>query len=75
MTDIINVAINNGLGVASFIVLIYFMLKYVNSINTTLVSISSVLKEVTKSQKETQKTLLSLNERIERLESEVRKEK
>jgi peptidoglycan hydrolase CwlO-like protein len=73
MEEIIKAVVDNGLGVASFIALIYFMFKYVATINTTLSKISDVLKEVTKSQKETQKTLTSLNDRIERLELELKK--
>lgn len=73
MEEIIKAVVDNGLGVASFISLIYFMFKYVATINTTLSKISDVLKEVTKSQKETQKTLTSLNDRIERLELELKK--
>lgn len=68
MEEIIRVIVDNGLGVASFIALLYFMFKYVNTINATLTNISSVLKELTKSQKEIQKSLTSLNERVEKLE-------
>lgn len=68
MEEIIRVIVDNGLGVASFIALLYFMFKYVNTINATLTNISGVLKELTKSQKEIQKSLTSLNERVEKLE-------
>lgn len=68
MEEVIRVIVDNGLGVASFIALLYFMFKYVNTINATLTNISGVLKELTKSQKEIQKSLTSLNERVEKLE-------
>ena len=66
MEEIIKVVVDNGLGVASFIALIYFMFKYVATINTTLSKISDVLKEVTKSKTEKPKTITSLNNRIEK---------
>ena len=75
MEEIIKAVVDNGLGVASFIALIYFMFKYVATINTTLSKISDVLKELTKSQKEIQKSLTALNERVEKLESKSKKEK
>ena len=68
MENLIKVIVDNGLGVASFIALLYFMFKYVGTINTTLTNITSVLKDLTKSQKEIQKSLTSLNERVEKLE-------
>lgn len=55
MQDIINVAVNNGLGVASFIALIVYIFKYQSKANDTLNDIS--------------KTLVSLTERIEVLEN------
>ena len=68
MEEVIRVIVDNGLGVASFIALLYFMFKYVGTINTTLTNITSVLKDLTKSQKEIQKSLTTLNERVEKLE-------
>lgn len=68
MEDLVRVIVDNGLGVASFIALLYFMFKYVGTINTALTNITSVLKDLTKSQKEIQKSLTTLNERVEKLE-------
>jgi Fe2+ transport system protein B len=68
MEDVVRVIVDNGLGVASFIALLYFMFKYVGTINTALTNITSVLKDLTKSQKEIQKSLTTLNERVEKLE-------
>lgn len=56
MENIINVCINNGLGVASFIALIVFIFKYQAKANETLDKISE--------------TLISLNERVSQLEKE-----
>lgn len=54
MQEIINVCVNNGLGVSSFIALIIFIFKYQSKANDTLDNIS--------------KTLIELSERISKLE-------
>lgn len=56
MQDIINVAVNNGLGVCSFIALIVFIFKYQSKAN-------DILEEINKS-------LIILNERVDKLEKE-----
>ena len=55
MEELINVAVNNGLGVASFIALIVFIFKYQNKANETLEKINN--------------SLISLNERVSNLEN------
>lgn len=55
MEEIVNVAVNNGLGVCSFVALIIFIFKYQTKANDTLDEIS--------------KTLISLNERVSALEN------
>ena len=55
MEDIINVAVNNGLGVCSFVALIVFIFKYQSKANDTLDEIS--------------KSLITLNERVSKLEN------
>ena len=54
MEQIVNVCVNNGLGVASFIALLIFIFKYQSKANDTLDNIS--------------KTLIELSERIAKLE-------
>ena len=54
MEEIINVAVNNGLGVCSFVSLIVFIFKYQSKANDTLDDIS--------------KSLITLNERVSKLE-------
>lgn len=61
MQDLINVCVNNGLGVASFIALIIFIFKYQAKANDTLDNIS--------------RTLTELSERINKLENKEIKEK
>lgn len=58
MEDIINVVINNGLGVASFIALIVYIFKYQTKANDTLDKIND--------------SLISLNERVSNLEKDVK---
>lgn len=66
MEDIINIILNNGLGVASFIVLIYFVKQYLDKT-------SSAIEEVNKSLLAIQTAMLQLSERILQLETTKKK--
>lgn len=55
MEELIQVCVNNGLGVASFIALIIFIFKYQSKANDTLDKINE--------------SLISLNERVSNLEN------
>lgn len=55
MEELVQVCVNNGLGVASFIALIIYIFKYQTKANDTLDEIS--------------KSLTTLNERVEKLEN------
>jgi uncharacterized protein YoxC len=55
MEQLINVCVNNGLGVCSFIALLIFIFKYQDKANKTLEEISA--------------TLIKLSERITKLEN------
>ena len=68
MEDIVQLIVNNGLGVASFRALIYFMNSYITKINEILVKISDTLEDV-------EKSLSQLSLRVERIEKEIDKEK
>lgn len=68
MEDIVQLIVNNGLGVASFLALIYFMNSYITKINEILVKISDTLEDV-------EKSLSQLSLRVERIEKEIDKEK
>lgn len=61
MEEIINVCVNNGLGVASFIALIVFIFKYQSKANETLEKINT--------------SLISLNERVSNLENKKKEVK
>lgn len=60
MEEIINVCVNNGLGVASFIALIVFIFKYMGKANDTLDKINT--------------SLTALTIRVEKIENRVNKE-
>lgn len=64
MEDIINVLINNGLGFASFVALIYFYIYIMKDIKSTNEEILNTLVTM-------QTTLNLMNNRIERLENKT----
>ncbi len=61
MKDIINVAVNNGLGICSFIALLYFIYKYIGELNSTLKKINDSMIEI-------QVALVKLTERVSDIE-------
>lgn len=65
MEELINVCVNNGLGVGSFIALIVFIFKYQTKANDTLSKIND-------SQIAIQTSLTDLSERVTSIESEIR---
>ena len=65
MEQIINVIVNNGLGVASFLALLIFMYKYMNKMETTLTKISETLTLI-------QTNLMSLSNRVDEIEDKVK---
>lgn len=67
MEQIINVLMNNGLGFASFIALIYFYMYALKDIKETNEEISKTLVSI-------QTTLTSFNTRIEIIENKIKGE-
>lgn len=61
MKDIINIAVNNGLGICSFIALLYFIYKYIGELNSTLKKINDSMIEI-------QVALVKLTERVTDIE-------
>ena len=61
MEDLIQLIVNNGLGIASFGALLYFVDKYLSKMNMLVEHISNTLVEV-------EKSLSDLNVRVEKLE-------
>ena len=66
MEDLIQLLVNNGLGVASFFCLIYFMLNFVNKINDTNQQICKTLESI-------EKTLSDLSKRVDKIENKNNK--
>ena len=65
MEQIINVIVNNGLGVASFLALLIFMYKYMNKMESTLTKISETLSMI-------QTSLISLSNRVDEIEDKIK---
>lgn len=61
MMDVINVVIQNGLGVASFLALMFFMYIIMKDITKSLNDISNTLIQI-------QLNLSQLNERVDKIE-------
>ena len=68
MEDLGQFIVNNGLGVASFFVLVWFMINYVTKINETLVVIKDTLVSV-------EKTLSDLTNRVDTIEKSNKKKR
>ena len=66
MNDIIQVAVNNGLGVASFVVLLFLIKYLITNVNKTLGEISKTLLTI-------QTTMIGLTERVADLEQTNKK--
>lgn len=66
--QIVNVVVQNGIGVGSFIALLYFM-------NTSLKDIKSSTEEITKTLISIQGNLNSLSQRVEIIENKVNETK
>lgn len=68
MEEFINVCVNNGLGIASFLALVYFMAVSMKKQNETLEEINKTLISI-------QTNMITMNERIQILEEKkVKKE-
>lgn len=63
MEDLVQLIVNNGLGIASFFALLYFMNNYITKINETIGKICDTLGSI-------EKNLVDLSNRVEKLERE-----
>ena len=66
MEEIIKVVSDNGLGIASFIVLIYFVFTYVKDINETMGKISTTMVQM-------QINMEKMSDRIDKIEEIISK--
>lgn len=65
MQDIINIVMNNGIGVASFIGLLYFVNNYISKMNNTLMQVSLTLNSIKDS-------LITLSSRVDEIEEKIK---
>lgn len=68
MEELLKIAVENGLGVCSFVALLYFIFKYVNNLNITMEKISTTLTQV-------QINMATMTDRIDKIEDKISKEK
>lgn len=65
MQEIIKVCVENGLGIASFIALLYFIFTYVKSLNETMTRISNTMVQM-------QINMEKMTDRIDKIEEKIR---
>ena len=65
MEQIIKVCVENGLGIASFIALLYFIFTYVKSLNETMTRISNTMVQM-------QINMEKMTDRIDKIEEKIR---
>ena len=68
MEQIIKVCVENGLGIASFIALLYFIFTYVKSLNETMTKISNTMVQM-------QINMATMTDRIDKIEEKMKIEK
>ena len=64
MEELIKVIVDNGLGIGSFIALLYFIFTYVKSLNETMTKITSTLIQI-------QINLATMTDRIDKIEEKI----
>lgn len=65
MNDFVNVVVNNGIGVGSFLALLYFSNTYILKMNQTLEQVSSTLTSINES-------LHTLSNRVDIIENKIK---
>ena len=68
MEELINVAVNNGLGICSFLALLYFIFTYLKSLNETMTKISNTMVEM-------QINFATMTDRIDKIEEKIKVKK
>lgn len=66
MESLMKVIVDNGLGIASFIALLYFIFTYVKSLDETMHKITNTLMQI-------QINLATMTDRIDKIEEKVNK--
>ena len=68
MEQIVKVVVENGLGIASFIALLYFIFTYVKSLNETMTKISNTMVQM-------QINMATMTDRIDKIEEKIKVKK
>ena len=64
MEELFKLVVDNGLGIGSFIALLYFIFTYVKSLNDTMTKISSTLIQM-------QISMEKMTDRIDKIEEKI----
>ncbi len=64
MEELIKVIVDNGLGIGSFIALLYFIFTYVKSLNETMTKITNTLIQI-------EINLATMTDRIDKIEEKI----
>lgn len=64
MEELVKVIVDNGLGIGSFIALLYFIFTYVKSLNETMDKMSNTLIQV-------QISLATMTDRVDKIEDKI----
>jgi uncharacterized protein YoxC len=67
MSEVFKLIVDNGLGIGSFIALIYFIFTYVKSLNETMTKISDTMIQM-------QISMATMTDRIDKIEEKINKE-
>lgn len=65
MEELIKVVVDNGLGIGSFIALLYFIFTYVKSLNETMTKITNTLIQI-------EVNLATMTDRIDKIEEKIK---
>lgn len=65
MEELIKVVVDNGLGIGSFIALLYFIFTYVKSLNETMTKISNTMVQM-------QINMATMTDRIDKIEEKIK---
>ena len=65
MQDLFKLIVDNGLGIGSFIALLYFIFTYVKSLNETMTKISNTMIQM-------QINMATMTDRIDKIEEKIK---
>lgn len=65
MEDLLRLIVDNGLGIGSFIALLYFIFTYVKSLSETMIKISNTMTQM-------QINMATMTDRIDKIEEKIK---